>query len=53
MEPRRLAVFVASTFRDLDRERDLIQTQVIPRINTEAQQQGWGSRCIQWISAGA
>ncbi|WP_330854888.1 hypothetical protein [Lentzea sp.] len=30
---RRMPLFVASTFRDMDRERDLLTRMAIPRVN--------------------
>ena len=32
---RRYNVFISSTFRDMDFERDILKFKVIPRINTE------------------
>lgn len=37
---RRLPLFVASTFRDMDRERDLLNNVVVPQVNARLRQRG-------------
>ncbi|MGW6932426.1 DUF4062 domain-containing protein [Lentzea sp. NPDC054927] len=39
---RRMPLFVASTFRDMDRERDLLARVVIPRVNERLRERGHG-----------
>ena len=34
------SIFVSSTFRDMNYERDIIHTKVIPAVNSVAQQCG-------------
>ena len=37
-----MPIFVASTFRDMDRERDLLARVVIPRVNERLRERGYG-----------
>lgn len=39
---RRMPLFVASTFRDMDRERDLLARVVIPQVNERLRERGHG-----------
>ncbi|MFS8100573.1 DUF4062 domain-containing protein [Lentzea alba] len=39
---RRMPLFVASTFRDMDRERDLLARVVIPSVNERLRERGHG-----------
>lgn len=40
---RRIPVFIASTFRDMDHERDLLNRVVIPTVNAQLRQRGHGA----------